>query len=262
MPTGGPLGSSLCGIQEPPLFPHFYDLVKNTAFIGLASSIAVAACAAPPLPQSTTTETTASMAVDWSDFTLGPNDLIQVAVYGQPELSSPPTGVRISPDGTLGLPLTGPIHLAGLTPSEATKRIEGALTFLKRPAVSVSVVEYTSRRFYLFGDVKHTGPMPMDRPITALEALSMGGGVLPGANRAQVVIIRKHGVDDIEVIPFNAETPGPDGLVQVRTEDFIFIQKSGAGAFTESVTPYLQGAGYTLNQLASLALAYDRLYNE
>jgi len=203
------------------------------------------------------------MAVDWSDFTLGPNDLIQVAVYGQLELSSPPTGVRISPDGTLGLPLTGPIQLAGLTPSVAAEVIEGELSaYLKRPAVSVSVMEYISRRFYLFGEVKNTGPFPMDRPITALEALSMGGGLLSGANSSQAVIIRRQGTDEIEVIAFNAETPGPDGLVQIRSEDFVFVQKSGVGNFSENVTPYLQGTGFTVNQIASLALAYDRLYND
>ena len=236
--------------------------MKNTVITGLVLTVALAACAAPPLPQSTTTETTASMAVDWSDFTLGPNDLIQVAVFGQPELSSPPTGVRIAPDGTLSLPLAGPVTLTGLTPAEASKAIEAKLTFLKRPAVSVSVMEYISRRFYLFGEVKKTGPFPMDRPITALEALSMGGGLLPGANATQAVIIRRQGEEDIEVIPFNAETPGADGLVQVHAEDFVFVQKSGVGSFAENVMPYLQGTGYTVNQIASLALAYDRLYNE
>jgi len=229
----------------------------------MAIIIALSACAAPPLPQSTTTETTASTAVDWSDFTLGPNDLIQVAVFGQPELTSPPTGVRIAPDGTLSMPLTGPILIVGMTPSGAAKTIESALgAYLKRPAVSVSVIEYISRRFYLFGEVKNTGPFPMDRPITALEALSMGGGLLPGANDCQAMIIRRQGTEDIEVIPFNAETPGPDGLVQVRTEDYLFVQKSGPGTFSENVLPYLQGTGFTLSQIASLALAYDRLYND
>ena len=163
----------------------------------------------------------------------------------------------------MSLSLTGPIAVAGLTPGAAAKTIEGALAaHLLRPAVSVSVVEYTSRRFYLFGEVKNTGPFPMDRPITALEALSMGGGILVGANREEVVIIRRHGAEDIEVIAFNAQTPGPDGLVQVRSEDLVFVQKSGVGSFAESVLPYMQGTGFTLSQIASLALAYDRLYNE
>ena len=90
----------------------------------------------------------------------------------------------------------------------------------------------------------------------------MGGGVLSGANREEVVIVRRHGEEDIEVIAFNAQTPGPDGLVQVRSEDLVFVQKSGVGSFAESVLPYMQGTGFTLSQIASLALAYDRLYNE
>ncbi len=237
--------------------------VPTTLLPRLLLLLALSACAAPRLPQSTTAVSTRSFQVDWSDFTLGPNDLIAVAVFGQAELSSPPTGVRIAPDGTLALSLTGPIDLAGLTPSAAAEKIETALAaYLKRPAVSVSVVEYTSRRFFLFGEVQSTGPIPMDRPITALEALSMGGGLLPGANRTAAVIIRRHGTQDIEVIPFNAETPGPEGLVQIRSEDFIFVQKSGVGTFNENILPYLQGTGFTLSQLGSLALAYDRLYND
>ena len=263
MPSGDPPGCTFCGFLRHPLLPTEYDLVKSNASTATALLISLAACAAPPLPQSTTPITTASHTVDWSDFTLGPNDLIQVAVFGQPELTSPPTGVRIAPDGTLSMPLTGPIPLAGQTPSAAAKTIETALaTYLKHPAVSVSVVEYTSRRFYLFGEVKTTGPISMDRPITALEALSMAGGLLPTANAAQAVIIRRQGTADIEVIPFNAETPGPDGLVQVRADDFLFVQQSGVGSFSENVLPYLQGTGFTLSQIASIALAYDRLYND
>jgi polysaccharide biosynthesis/export protein len=263
MPSREPFGLGFCGILVPTLPSTLCELVKSTQFIALSLLISLCACAAPPLPQSTTAEVTASRVVDWSDFTLGPNDLIQVAVFGQPEFSSPPTGVRIAPDGSLSLPLVGSIQVAGMTPSAAAAELETALsTELLRPSVSLSVVEYTSRRFYLFGELKNTGPIPMDRPITALEALSMGGGLLPGANSTQAMIIRKQGADDIEVIAFNAETPGPDGLVQVRSEDLVFVQKSGVGSFTENVTPYLQGTGYTVNQIASLALAYDRLYDD
>ena len=130
------------------------------------------------------------------------------------------------------MPLAGIIQAAGKTPNELAVTIKEALrNHLKRPEVSVGVVEYSSRRYYLFGEINTTGPFAMDRPLTALEALSAGGGLLPGANRGQAVIIRRDGKGGVEVHRFNALVPSADGLVQVRADDFLFVQKSGVGTF-------------------------------
>ena len=222
----------------------------------------IAACAATELPSSTSDVDSRSTVADWSDFTIGPNDLIFVSVLGRPEYSSPPKGVRVSPQGTLSFPLLGAVSVAGKSADEVAEVLEAGLTEYERePSVSVAVMEYSSRRFYLFGEVKTAGPVPMDRPITALEALAMGGGWLPGARREQVVIVRTHGTadDDIEVIPFNAETPGPDGLVQVRPGDFLFVGKAGVGVFSESILPYMQGIGLTAGQLSNVLLVTNEL---
>ena len=138
---------------------------------------------APDLPQSTTDTSTASMVVDWSAFTLGPNDLVHVAVFGQPDFATPPAGSRVSPDGTLSLPLIGAVAVAGMSTAEAGEAIEASLAeYLHEPSATVSLIEYSSRRFYVFGEVVEPGPVSMDRPITALEALSMGAGLKPTAN--------------------------------------------------------------------------------
>lgn len=218
------------------------------------------ACAAPPLPESTTDTVTSSTVPDWSAFTLGPNDRVHVGVYGQPDFVWPADGVRVAPDGTLSVPLLGAVPVAGKTADEARVAIEAGLAeYLQEFSVTVSVIEYSSRRLYLFGEVEQPGPYPMDRPIRALEALSMGYGFRAGANRKAVVILRRHGDEDVEVILFNAETPGPDGLVQILPDDLIFVSKSGVGVFTEEVLPYLTGLGFTLSQVATVTLALDRL---
>ena len=222
-----------------------------------------AACSATELPESTSDIDTRSFSIDRSVFTLGPNDLVFVSVFGQPEYSPPQTGVRVAPDGTLSLPLLGSVSVSGKSPAQLASQVEAGLkTYLNEPSVSVAVMEYASRRFFLFGEVKQVGPKVMDGPLTALEALAMGAGFSPGANREKVVIMRRHGDKDIEVIPFNAETPGPEGLVQVRPNDFLFVGQAGVAVFSDTVQPYLQGVGYSMSQIASLALAYDRLYND
>lgn len=222
--------------------------------------LVLAACAATDLPESTTDIDSRSTVVDDSDFHLGPNDLLYVSVFGQPEYSPPPTGIRVAPDGSLSLPLLGSVPVTGKSPEELRSFVEAGLSaYLNAPSVTVAVMDYASRRYFVFGEVKQPGPKVMDRPVTGLEALAMGGGFQPGANREEVVILRRHGDADIEVIAFDAETPGPDGLVQVRPDDFIFVGLAGVGVFSEGVQPYLQGVGYSLSQIASVALAYDSL---
>lgn len=226
-------------------------------------SLGLCACSAVKLPVSNSAVVSASTTEDWSPFTLGPNDRVFFAVLGQVELTMPETGLRVSPDGTLSLPLVGAIKVAGLSVEEARKAIEAGFgAYYHEPAVILSVMELASRRFYVFGEVKKPGPYSMDRPITALEALSFGGGFNAGANRDQVVVLRRHGGDGIEVIPFDASTPGPDGLLQINPNDLVFVSRSGVGVFSERVSPYLQGLGYSISQVAALALAYDRLYND
>ena len=220
------------------------------------------ACSAPPLPSPTTDISSATTVADWSAFTLGPNDLVHVSVFGQPEYSPPASGIRVAPDGTLSLPMLGAVHVAGKSADEVAIAVQAGLAeWLLEPSVSVAVLEHSSRRYFVFGEVNTPGPYAMDRPITALEALTSGGGLRSGANGEQIVIVRAHG-EDIEVIRFNAQTPGPDGLVRVEPDDFVFVQKSGVGVFSESVMPYLQGIGFTMTQIASVALAYDRLGND
>lgn len=242
-------------------FPsHFVANLRFSRALLLGSLLALGACAATELPASTGSTNSATTQADWSSFDLGPNDLVYFSLFGHPDFRTPESGVRVAPDGTLSVALLGDVKVSGKSASEARQLIEAGLgEFYPDPSVSFSVIDYASRRFFVLGDVVEPGPVSMDRPLTALEGLSMGGGFAPGANRKQVVILRFHGGDDVEVISFNALTPGLDGMVQVRPDDMIFAGRSGAGVFTERVLPYIQGVGLSLGQTVSLALALDRL---
>jgi len=55
----------------------------------------------------------------------GPGDLVEVNVYGVPELA---TKARVSNDGDLYLPLIDYVHLGGLSLEEAQKLLEKRLS--------------------------------------------------------------------------------------------------------------------------------------
>jgi polysaccharide export outer membrane protein len=178
---------------------------------------------------------------EWAS--LAPNDKLRVTVWQHPEASTPSDGQRIDPSGVLVLPLLGPLELAGLTSQGARALIEEhAAQFIRAPKVTISVLEFGARDFYVLGQIQNVGPQRIDRPLNALQALSYGGPFLPGAARGSVYLLRE-GDGRLNVHPFDASQPGANSLMAVRPNDVIFVPMSGHGRFAEDVLPYLQGIG-------------------
>src|SRR2546425_1035350 len=74
-----------------------------------------------------------------SEFKLGPDDVIEVFVYKEQELS--PT-VVVRPDGKISLPLIGELSVIGKTAVELQKEIAQRLAhYIAEPAVNVLVKE-------------------------------------------------------------------------------------------------------------------------
>src|SRR5215831_18959351 len=58
------------------------------------------------------------------EYRIGPDDLIEVAVFEAPELG----GIsRVTASGNISLPLIGPMEVAGHTPQEVERLLEEAL---------------------------------------------------------------------------------------------------------------------------------------
>ncbi len=228
----------------------------------LLSCVALAGCRwakAPPLPESTVDRATVAEA-SAAPFVLGPLDRVRVQVFAHAESSTPEGGVLLDDEGKLDLPLVGPIPLGGLTLDEARERIRTELArFLKDPEVTVALLQAASRSFYLFGEVERTGAYPLDRPLTALQALSLGGGFRPGADREKVALLRGSREHGLEVYFFDGATPGADGLVAVRPDDFLFVRLSGAGTFRDQILPIVQTLVPPITALATVGILVDRL---
>lgn len=75
------------------------------------------------------------------DVKLGAGDLVEVNVYGVPELA---TKARVSNDGNLYLPLVDNVHVADLSLEEAQRLVEKRLDdggFVRNPHVTIFVDE-------------------------------------------------------------------------------------------------------------------------
>lgn len=130
---------------------------------------------------------------DGEAYRVGPGDTVLVAVYGHPELSISQyaggsinaqfggrlAGLVIDNDGSLQLPLVGPMKVAGKTTNELRMYLEESLAvYVKDPKVTVQVIFTGSIRYYLLGQFTNPGLKYSDRPLRLLEALSLGGSVV------------------------------------------------------------------------------------
>jgi polysaccharide export outer membrane protein len=128
--------------------------------------------------------------------TINTGDLVDVRVFGQPDVSS--KGI-VRPDGTLTLPLLGQVPLAGQRPEDAAQRLEELLTkFVIKPEVTV-VIEQSRVNVAVLGEVKAAGVVELDSPATVLEALAKAGGMTDFADEDGIYLLRKFGPKTVRV---------------------------------------------------------------
>jgi len=132
-----------------------------------------------------------------SDYRLGPEDVIGVLVWKQPELS---TTVVVRPDGKITLALLGELEATGKTSlqlqEEITKRLR---QYVSDPMVNVVVKEINSPKFSVLGQVRKPDRYHLKQRLTVLDAIALAGGFTDFAKRDKVTIIRNSGPDKIRI---------------------------------------------------------------
>ena len=159
-----------------------------------------------------------------SEYRLGPEDVIEVFVWKQPELS---TTVVIRPDGKISLPLLGDLEATGKTAvqlqEEVTKRL---LQYVADPMVNVIVKEVNSPKISVLGQVNKPDRYHIKQRLTVLDAIALAGGFTDFAKRDKVTIIRNSGPDKLR-IQVNLKKVVQDGrgeVYYVEPLDTIYVQ--------------------------------------
>lgn len=136
----------------------------------------------------TQTDSAAEAVVDPNKYLVGPEDLLFVKVWREPDFTLP---VAVRPDGKITMPLIGEVQAAGETPLQLTKTLAELLAqYLNNPEVNVFVTEVRSKKYYINGEVQRTGSFPLVTPTRILEALSHAGGFRDFANTKKIRILR------------------------------------------------------------------------
>jgi polysaccharide export outer membrane protein len=130
-------------------------------------------------------------------YTIGLGDVLRVVVWKEPDLTVDAT-VRL--DGMITIPLLGDVAAAGRGPGQLAAALATDLDqFVERPRVTVTVVQASSARVYVVGQMVRPGEFPLSGGLTVLKALALAGGFKDFARPESIVIIR----EDQSVIPFN-----------------------------------------------------------
>ncbi len=155
------------------------------ALAGAAPRLAAQTAAALPLAALST--------VVPASYVVGPNDVLAMTVYGDPELDD--AQMRVDSDGTIHTPYgKTPVHVAGLTMAAIRRAIAAELVrdqLAVAPKVEVRVVDPESHPVMITGQgVRQPGTIQAVQPIRLLDALTLAGG-LTNNNSAIITIFRR-----------------------------------------------------------------------
>jgi polysaccharide export outer membrane protein len=125
------------------------------------------------------------------DYVIMPNDVIWLKVYQEDDLE---TKAKVGRDGTVTVPLLGAVAISGKSVDEASNLIKALLDkrFIVNPQVSLTITEYSKRKFIILGQVQRTGVYEFagDEKVTLLQAIALAGGYTRLAAPAKVPVQR------------------------------------------------------------------------
>lgn len=203
---------------------------------------------------------TGARAYDWirrqqqpASMIIAPGDVMTVTVWDSEENSLLATpgqrvvqlqDIQVSPGGSVFLPYLGEMRVAGMAPTTARKKIEERyVATIPSAQVQVSVRPGRANTANLVAGVRNPGVYPLvDRDVTLLGLLSIGGGVEPGLPNPQIRLFRDGKVFGISVARLYEE-PGLDTTlvggdrVIVQAENRVFLSLGAAGKEARHIFP-------------------------
>ena len=197
----------------------------------------------------------ATSSVSTANYVLGVGDQISLSVIGYPEFTGT---LAVLPDGTITLPLVGPVRVNGYTPTQLSSVLTNQLrTYLVDPVVSIGLTETRPVVVTVAGEVHRPGPIQMggtsnlggdilsaittdstgpaqsfsqEQPLPTLSsAVLLAGGVTRDADIRQVMIRRPTAGGSEEILTLNLWDVITAGVgtadVALRDGDSVFIPR-------------------------------------
>lgn len=170
--------------------------------------------------------------------------MLDISVFQVPDLTR---SAQVSGDGTISLPLIGPVQAVGQTPRQLEDELKTRLRarYLRSPQVTVNVKEFNSQKFTVEGAVSHPGVFPMSGgQATLLRAVASAGGFDRVADPSNIVIFRT--IDNQRVAARFDIGPIRTGAApdpEVQSGDVIVVDSSAMRTALRDVLQLLPAVG-------------------
>jgi polysaccharide export outer membrane protein len=170
------------------------------------------------------------------NYSLGTGDKVRVIVYGEDDMGGT---FDIDSNGTISLPLIGPVKAAGLSAHQLEAEITTDLAagYLNDPRVNVEITTY--RPFYVMGQVNRPGQYAYVNDMSVLNAVAMAGGYTDHAVESSVCIRRNGDTREACV--------DADETTKIHPGDVVRVPESAFWTVVSVISPltglaYLRGA--------------------
>lgn len=159
---------------------------------------------------------------------------MSMSVYGHPDMQL--EAVQVDEDGKIAVPMVGAISVAGLTTSDAQKKIARALEkggFIIKPNINLMVQQYRSKQVSVLGQVMQPGKYVLESNSDLTDLLALAGGINPNGSDTVILIHKQDGqlkktiIDTIDLFKegkFNLDYPVADGdIIYVPRAEVFYI---------------------------------------
>ncbi len=166
-------------------------------------------------------------------YNITTGDVLSVYVYRQADMS---VKVRVDADGYVRFPVAGRVKVADKNPDDIEKTLARALSRqgFANPEVVVTVESFVPRKIFVLGEVvgsDNATEIPEGGEVTALQAISMNGGLTEKADIANIVVRRTMPDGKTAILP----VPAQDILagkqvadIQLKPYDTVVVPKQQA----------------------------------
>jgi len=134
------------------------------------------------------------------DYRVGIPDAVAIGAPRMLEIDG--EAQRIQPDGKINLKLLGEVKIVGMTVKEIAAKLEVLMSrYYVDPKVSVRVVSYASKKYYVFGQTGAAGPKAYTGRDTLLDAvLNSGVNFLSWTSRVKVIRPSRDGSEPLKLM--------------------------------------------------------------
>lgn len=179
------------------------------------------------------------------EYRILPQDRLKIVLYKDPEQGGVGedingAGILVNTSGFIMLPLIGQIKVAGMTQTEAAKRITNEYKqYLNTPSVYLEVM---NKRLFVLGEVRSQGVIKIDKEkMTLFEAIAQAGGLTDSAIRDNILIVTN--TSSGGVIMRSVDLTNFDKIdftnLMLRPNDIVYVQPDNLKKFRLAADSYI-----------------------